>query len=152
VIQFGAGGGGAAVAHALLELGTEELALCDTDIARATRLSLQLARRFGRAVVAVTDVDVALQRASGIVNATPVGMDKYPGTPFPAALLQSRHWVADIVYFPPETELLRMARELGCRTLAGTGMAVYQAVKAFELFTGVTPDRAAMQQHFGAAA
>ena len=152
VLQFGAGGGGAAVAAARPAPGTEELELCDTDIARATRLAVQLARRFDRAVIAVTDVDMALRRASGIVNATPVGMDKYPGTPFPAALLQPRHWVADIVYFPAETELLRMARELGCRTLAGTGMAVCQAVKAFELFTGIAPDRAAMLQHFGAAA
>jgi shikimate dehydrogenase len=152
VIQFGAGGGGAAVAHALLELGTEELEICDTDIARASRLAGQLARRFDRAVSAVTHVETAARRASGIVNATPVGMDKYPGTPFATELLHPRHWIADIVYFPAETELLRVARRLGCRTLAGTGMAVYQAVKAFELFTGIAPDRASMLQHFGAAA
>ncbi|HEY9549629.1 MAG TPA: shikimate dehydrogenase, partial [Kiloniellaceae bacterium] len=69
-----------------------------------------------------------------------------------AELLQARHWVAEIVYFPAETELLRRARALGCRTLAGSGMAIAQAARAFELFTGKTPDRCAMAAHFEAAA
>jgi shikimate dehydrogenase len=67
-------------------------------------------------------------------------------------LLEARHWVADIVYFPADTALLQAARALGCRTMAGTGMAVYQAVKAFELFTGIAPDRERMIDHFRAAA
>jgi shikimate dehydrogenase len=66
-------------------------------------------------------------------------------------LLEPRQWVADIVYFPAETALLRAARARGCRVLQGTGMAVFQAVKAFELFTGITPDREAMTRHFEAA-
>jgi shikimate dehydrogenase len=152
VLQIGAGGAGAAVAHALLELGAVRLEIFDTDHDRSARLAERLAVRFGKAVRPVSALEPTLSRASGIVNTTPIGMDKYPGTPVPAGLLKSRHWVADIVYFPQETELLRLARSLGCRTLAGTGMAVYQAVKAFELFTGVTPDRAAMTGHFEAAA
>ncbi|MNJ79386.1 Quinate/shikimate dehydrogenase [compost metagenome] len=57
-------------------------------------------------------------------------------------------WVAEIVYFPLETELLREARALGCRTLDGSNMAVFQAVKAFELFSGVTADASRMIEHF----
>ena len=86
------------------------------------------------------------------MNTTPVGMDKFPGTPFDIGLLQPWHWVAEVIYFPPETALLLTAQALGCRTLAGTGMAVYQAVKAFELFTGIAPDRGAMTAHFQVAA
>jgi shikimate dehydrogenase len=152
VVQFGAGGGGAAVAYALLEQGTALLDIYDPDDARATRLAERLTERFGRTVVAVIDPRAALRRAAGAVNATPIGMDKYPGVPFETDALTARQWVADIVYFPPETELLRRARALGCRTLPGTGMAVFQAVKAFELFTGIAPDRSAMAQHFGTAA
>ena len=152
VVQFGAGGGGAAVAHALLEIGTATLDIYDPDTARASSLADRLTERFGRSVVAVSDPIAAIHRASGAVNATPVGMDKYPGAPFDTAALEPRHWVADIVYFPSETALLRDARARGCRTLAGTGMAIYQAIKAFELFTGLTPDRDAMAQHFEAAA
>lgn len=152
VVQFGAGGGGAAVAHAVLELGTRLLDIYDPDLGRATTLADRLTERFGRTVVPVTDPVAAVRRASGAINATPVGMEKYPGVPFETDTLTPQHWVADIVYFPAETELLRRARALGCRTLAGTGMAIFQAIKAFELFTGLTPDREAMAQHFEAAA
>jgi shikimate dehydrogenase len=146
VVQFGAGGAGAAVAHALLELGVKELILIDSDPARAEAL----AQRFG--VKSSRDVATALAAADGIVNATPMGMEKYPGLPFPAALLRPSHWVAEIVYFPAETELLRQARNLGCRSLSGIGMAIGQAARAFELFTGRKPDPKAMAGHFEAAA
>ena len=152
VVQFGAGGGGAAVAHALLELGTANLDIYDFDTSRATDLADRLTVRFGRTVVVVSDPLAAIHRAQGAVNATPVGMEKYPGVPFDIEALEPRHWVADIVYFPAETALLKRARAIGCRTLAGTGMAIFQAIKAFELFTGLTPDRDAMAQHFEAAA
>lgn len=152
VAQFGAGGAGAAVAYALLELGTASLDLYDPDGGRADNLAGRLSERFGRTVVAASDPLAAIQRSAGAVNATPVGMEKYPGIPFDTAALAARQWVADIVYFPTETRLLREARARGCRTLAGTGMAIFQAIKAFELFTGLTPDRHAMAQHFDAAA
>ena len=58
--------------------------------------------------------------------------------------------MAEIVYFPLETELLRTARALGCRTLDGGGMAVFQAVGAFRLFTGIEPDAERMLRHFAA--
>ena len=152
IIQFGAGGAGAAVSYALLELGAQQLAVVDSDGARAAGLVDRLARRFGPRIAIARRIEESLRAACGIVNATPVGMAKYPGTPFPTDLLRAAHWVAEIVYFPRETELLRRARALGCRTLAGSGMAIHQAVRAFELFTGVAPDRAAMTSHFEAAA
>ena len=152
VVQFGAGGGGAAVAYALLELGARELDIYDREDSRALALAERLTRRFGTTVVAVSDPVAAIRRANGIVNTTPVGMDKYPGSPFAPRELLARHWVADIVYFPAETTLLQEARKAGCKTLAGTGMAVFQAVKAFELFTGIVPDRQQMSRHFEAAA
>lgn len=152
VVQFGAGGAGAAVAYAMMELGARDLAVIDADPDRAASLAERMAGQFSGRVRASADVATCLARADGIVNTTPVGMAKYPGVPFDPALLRPAHWVAEIIYFPQETELLRRARALGCRTLAGSGMAVYQAVRAFELFTGVTPDRAAMVGHFEAAA
>jgi shikimate dehydrogenase len=152
VVQFGAGGAGAAVAHALLALGVGTLFLVDTDIERARALAERMNSRFGARTQAVEPSAVPLDSCDGIVNTTPVGMEKYPGTPFPIGLLRPHHWVAEIVYFPQETELLRAARALGCRTQAGTGMAIYQAVRAFELFTGMEPDRREMSRHFGAAA
>jgi shikimate dehydrogenase len=152
VTLFGAGGAGAAITHALIDLGALDITLVDKDLPRAEGLATRMAEQFGSRVRAESDFEHALAANRGVINATPVGMAKYPGTPFPIDLLSVNHWVSDVVYFPQETELLRGARELGCRTLAGTGMAVYQAIRAFELFTGIKPDRTAMIQHFGAAA
>jgi shikimate dehydrogenase len=148
VVQLGAGGAGAAVAFALLELGATQLALYDTSMSRAEQLAERLNARFSGRVTTATDLDAAFARVSGVVNTTPIGMAKYPGLPFAPDLLTPRHWVAEIIYFPAETALLNLARQLGCRTLSGLGMAVNQAVRAFELFTGITPDKAAMMQHF----
>jgi shikimate dehydrogenase len=151
VALFGAGGAGAAVAYALMELGVAKLTIVDAEPERAHVLAARMTHAFGPRVEAAENVARCLDQADGIVNATPIGMARYPGMPFRAGLLAPRHWVAEIIYFPETTELLARARALGCRTLDGTGMAVHQAVRAFELFTGVAPDPAAMAGHFAAA-
>jgi shikimate dehydrogenase len=152
VLQLGAGGAGMAVAHALLELGAEELVVFDIDTQRSRHLARALSARWGRNIETPLAPDSAISRTNGIVNATPIGMAKYPGLPVRADLLMPQHWVAEIIYFPSETELVKRAIALGCRTLKGTGMAVGQAVRSFELFAGVSADRAAMSAHFQAAA
>jgi shikimate dehydrogenase len=149
IVQFGAGGAGAAVAHALLSLGAGEITLVDTDETRAKDLAADLCERFGehraRASAATAD---AMAAADGMVNTTPLGMAKYPGMAVQADLLRPDMWVADIVYFPMETELLHQARMRGCRTMSGGGMAVFQAVGAFRLFTGLEADAERMLRHF----
>ena len=147
VVLFGAGGAGAAVAHALLRLEVGVLGIVDTDAARAEGLAAALCERFGAGRACVAEAS-ALAQADGMVNATPVGMDKYPGMPMDSALLRPALWVADIIYFPFETALLRAARALGCRTMGGGGMAVFQAVEAFRLFTGIVPDAGRMAENF----
>ncbi|MNT58284.1 Quinate/shikimate dehydrogenase [compost metagenome] len=74
-------------------------------------------------------------------------MDKLPGLPLDVGLLRPDMWVSEVVYFPLETALVQAARALGCRVSDGGGMAVGQAVGAFELFTGVAPDPARMDAH-----
>jgi shikimate dehydrogenase len=151
VVLMGAGGAGAAVAHALLTLGTGRLTVLDVDERRARGLAAALSERFGpgRAIGGpVADVADALATADGLAHATPTGMAAHPGVPLPAELLRTDLWVADIVYRPLETALVRSARERGCRVLDGGGMAVYQAVDAFRLFTGVEPDADRMLAHF----
>lgn len=152
VVQLGAGGAGAAVAHALLTLGVGELVLMDKDPSRAEETAAALDQRFerfGNSRVRVSrDLAADMATADGLVHCTPTGMDKYPGTPLPVEWLHPQLWIAEIVYFPLETALLRAARHLGCRTLDGGGMAVFQAVEAFRLFTGVRPDHERMLRHF----
>jgi shikimate dehydrogenase len=144
VVQLGAGGAGAAVAHAALTLGTKQLMIFDID----PRRSAELAKNLGPRASAPGDLAAAMASADGLVHCTPTGMAKMPGMPLDTELLQRRHWVAEIVYFPLETELLRAARAKGCRTVDGGGMAVFQAVGAFRLFTGIEPDAERMRRHF----
>ncbi|MEN2397975.1 shikimate dehydrogenase [Pseudomonas sp. B22(2024)] len=149
VVQMGAGGAGAAVAHALLAEGTQTLSIFDVEVSRAEALADNLNQHFGPGRArAGHDLPGAMAEANGLVNTTPMGMAKLPGMPVPVELLRGQLWVAEIVYFPLETELLRHARALGCRTLDGGNMAVFQAVKAFELFSGVAPDAQRMLEHF----
>jgi shikimate dehydrogenase len=149
VVQMGAGGAGAAVAHALLLEGVGQLSIFDVEPARAQALADNLNQHFpGQPARVGSDLLAALSEADGLVNTTPMGMAKLPGMPVPKAALHPALWVAEIVYFPLETELLREARALGCRTLDGGTMAVFQAVKAFELFSGRQADAERMMAHF----
>jgi shikimate dehydrogenase len=149
VVQLGAGGAGAAVAHALLTLGVGQLVLHDMDAARAADLAASLNARFGtdRALPCSNLAD-AMAQADGLVHCTPTGTAAHPGLPLPEDLLRPALWVAEIVYFPLQTELLRVAGALGCRTLNGGFMAVFQAVEAFRLITGIMPDAERMLRHF----
>ena len=150
VVVLGAGGAGAAVAHAMLGLGASELAIADVESARAEELAGALRRRFGSGRARAGDPD-ALRRwlpaADGLIHATPTGMPAYPGTAVPAALLRPKLWVADVVYVPVETRLLADARARGCRTLSGAAMVALQAADAMELFADVRPDRERMLAH-----
>ena len=149
VVLIGAGGAGSAVAYALLESGTERLFIVDRDEARAKALAKRMAARFpDRLLVSSDEAASVARRADGIVHATPTGMTGHPGLPFDPSLLRPEMWLVEVVYVPLETELLRAARERGCRTLDGGGMAVWQAVEAFELFTGIKPDAARMEANF----
>jgi len=147
VVQLGAGGAGAAVAHALLTLGTDRLVLSDLDGTRCRVLANKLAERFGSGRVEYVDphrLRDAVQNADGLVNATPIGMAAHPGSAVPRELLRPQMWVADIVYRPLRTELVASAEQVGAQVLTGAGMAVFQAVDAFALITGREPDAEAM--------
>lgn len=151
VVQVGAGGAGSAVAHALLTLGADRLVVTDLDAARAERLTARLQDRFGSERVRHADasrLDDAVAAADGVVNTTPVGMAAHPGSAVPTELLRPGLWVADIVYRPVRTELVRSAEDAGCVVLNGAGMAVFQAVDAFALITGRDPDADAMFADF----
>ncbi len=151
VVLLGAGGAGAAVGHALLELGTDHLTVVDLDVDRAAALAGELSARHQEARVDASAFDklaALLPQSDGVVHCTPTGMADHPGLPFDEGLLHPGLWVADIVYRPLDTALLTAARRVGCRTLDGGHMAVHQATTAFELITGITPDAARMSRHF----
>ena len=154
VVLLGAGGAGSAVAHGILALGAEALLVC-RHRARARRSAGPRPAR-------------PLRARAGSGHPTPCRRparrrrphQRHPGRHARAARRRrsspicstSELWVADVVYRPLETEMLAHARRLGCRTLDGGGMAVFQAALSFELFTGLRPDRERMLRHFATLA
>ncbi|NUR06793.1 MAG: shikimate dehydrogenase [Nocardioidaceae bacterium] len=149
VVLVGAGGAGVAVGYGLLAQGAGRVSVFDSDGGRADDCAIRLAKRYGEERVGVVrELRRAVDDAGGVVNATPVGMHGHPGSAVPEAALRDDLWVADVVYFPLETELVSIARRHGCRVMTGGGMAVQQAVGAFELFTGRSADATRMHRHF----
>jgi shikimate dehydrogenase len=144
VLQLGAGGAGRAVAFALMDLGVSSLRIYDRDASRARNLCADLDRR----CIVLDAPEPVAPSVDGIVNATPMGMLGHPGLPMTPDLVQTHQFVADVIYTPLETDFLKAAKAKGARTMGGAGMCVHQAVRAFELFTGRTPDPARMKRTF----
>ena len=137
VVVLGAGGAARSIVVALGVAGAADVAVVNRTIADAG----QAAALTPQARVGTAD-DVA--GADLVVNTTSVGM----GTeelPLDASLLHDRLTVADIVYHPLETALLRSARERGLRIVDGLGMLVHQAVRQQQLWTGRRPDPAVLR-------
>ncbi|MDE2375828.1 shikimate dehydrogenase [Bradyrhizobium sp.] len=146
IAVIGAGGVGKAIAFALAGLKVEDIRIVDSEPARAENLAALLQATDG--VMAAASVEDALRGATGLVNATPVGMLPNRATPVPAALLHDGLWVADAVYSPLITPLLAAAQGKGARIMTGRALAIYQAADAFELFTGLAPSIEVMGEAF----
>jgi len=149
VVLLGAGGAGSACADAVLRLGAGQLAIVDQDASRAAELAARLNLHLpGKRATAVREIAAAIDGASGLIQATPVGMAGTPGMPLAEELLRPSLWVSEIVYVPLETPLLQAARRIGCATADGGHMNIGQAIRGFKLFTGCDADAARMQAHF----
>lgn len=140
IVQFGAGRTGAAAAHALLTLGTDQLTVVDSDPARAIALTRKLNQDFGNeraTAVRPDDLAGALARADGVVNAEPANAD--PAVTWHKGLLRPSLWVAEPAHHTQATALLRAACEAGCRVLHGGHSAAFQASDSLRLLSGLEP-------------
>jgi shikimate dehydrogenase len=150
-VLFGAGGAGAAVARALLDYGVQNLYVIDPQQEQLVQLNDRLSSTLGADVQLHTgglDMAVAwVPLADAVINATPIGMEHLPGTPFELNLMRRHQWVADVIYRPTETQFLAHARQLGCPAVDGTAMLVEQAADTFELQTGLDANRQRMRTH-----
>jgi shikimate dehydrogenase len=144
-LVLGAGGAARSIIDALGRSGAAAIVVVNRDQGRAAEAaSLSPVARVGTLdELAVTDV---------LVNATSVGMGS-EASPVDGRVLHAGLTVADIVYHPLDTSLLRAAREAGARTVDGLGMLVHQAVRQQQLWTGAQVDpavlRAAAERELG---
>jgi len=152
VALIGAGGVGRAISHALAALGADELRIADIESARSATLCDALrAHHPALRVRVAADAASASEGATGIVNATPVGMYAFPGSPVTAQSLEGVEWVADAVYTPLETEFVAMAWRAGAAVMTGQELAIGQAADAFELFFSRPAPQDVMRETFLAA-
>ncbi|MEU2200192.1 shikimate dehydrogenase [Isoptericola sp. NPDC019482] len=152
VLQVGAGGAGLATAAALVDMGVDRIVVHDVDPSATRALLGRFGGTSGPAHGRLLDGGGSLHgwlpRADGVVHVTPVGMAAHPGVAFDVDLLRPDAWVAEVVYRPLETELVRRARARGLATLDGGAMAVAQAADSLRLITGRDPDEPRMRAHF----
>ena len=144
VALVGAGGVGRPIAVGLGELGATEIRVYDIDPARAARLAADLTTA-EVPVRACATLEAALDGATGIVNASPVGMYRYPGNPVPEAAMGRPRWVFDAVYTPRDTAFAIAAGRRGAEVISGYELFFWQGVHAFRLFTGLDVDQAALR-------
>jgi shikimate dehydrogenase len=136
-LLLGAGGSSRAVVFGLIERGIKRVHLVNRTLSRAQAL----ADRFGDAVQAAKweQVGELLPRARLLVNTTSLGMHGQGALELDVSRLPADAVVADLVYVPLETELLKAAKARGLRTADGLGMLLHQAVRGFELWFGQRP-------------
>jgi shikimate dehydrogenase len=137
-VVLGAGGAARAVVYGLIERGVERIALVNRTQSRAEALR----ERFGARLQPVSwnDRSRLLADAVLLVNTTTLGMHGQPTLDLDVGRLPRHAIVADLVYVPMVTSLLRAAQARGLRTADGLGMLMHQAVHGFELWFGTKPE------------
>jgi shikimate dehydrogenase len=149
VVLFGAGGAARAIAVELGLAGVGKITVVNRSEVRGTDLVLLLQEKLRlNAQLVVWRGDYAIPQGTDIViNATSIGL--YDGEAQLALAVQSLQpsmVVADVVFSPPRTALLRAAEARGCKTIDGLGMLVNQGVIGIQYWTGIDPDAAVMRR------
>jgi shikimate dehydrogenase len=140
VAVLGAGGAARAIVLAVARAGAPEIRLVNRTRARSQALANTLGQFAKIKLVDWGDWDAAFVGARLLVNTTSLGMTGKPPLELSLDRLPSPAAVADIVYNPLETPLLKAARARGHRTMDGLGMLMHQAAPAFAAWFGVSPE------------
>jgi shikimate dehydrogenase len=139
-LLLGAGGAARAVATGLLQAGAARLTIANRTASRAEALRLALAdNRVTTIEMHAEEVEEACAAADLIVNSTPMGTadtDLAGNSPLEERSFRKDVWVYDLVYNPPLTPFLALARRAGARTVPGLEMLIYQGAESLRLFTG----------------
>jgi len=148
VAILGAGGAARAVTYVLANSETEEIAIFDIDKSKSNNVTGMIKGLFPDLRIYVVDniEGLDLRRKDLLINTTPVGMKESDPCLVTAGMLHKGLFIYDLIYNPPETKLLKLAREKGCHTANGLGMLLYQGMRAFEIWTGQAAPKQVMLQ------
>lgn len=135
---IGSGGAARAVSFSLALAGAAVISFRDLDARKASLLAADIREKTGVSATTIGEEALAEYAADAdcLINATPLGLKRADPMPIRAEFVRRNHLVCDLVYNPPETALLKMAKKRGAGTLPGIGMLLYQGVIAFEIWTG----------------
>lgn len=133
---IGAGGAARAAVYGLQQAGAKTIRIAN----RTQEHAEKIARDFGVGLQECDTGAAGLKDVALLVNTTPLGMKGQPELGFDVSLLPPGAVVNDIVYNPRETILLKDAATRGLKTVGGLGMLLHQAAKAFEIWTGISPE------------
>ncbi|MDP1809560.1 MAG: shikimate dehydrogenase [Actinomycetota bacterium] len=139
VLVIGAGGAAQSIALALAKAGAGEMKILNRTRKKAETIVGLVRSYYAGSIASIADMDDSddIRSCDLVVNATSVGMATNPGLPLGLDLLRPGQVVYDIIYWPAETEFLRLAKAGGARTVNGAGMLLYQGAAAFTIWTGL---------------
>jgi len=149
VFVLGCGGAGRAVALMAALDGAKTITLADVDAERVKSLADEVLEK-----APAVEVFQCLEKSDQIkqccaadlvIQASPVGMKKDDSSLLPKEAFCEGQRVFDLIYMYPETAFLSTAKSAGAQIANGLGMLLHQGAKAFEIWTGIQPDVAAMR-------
>ena len=149
IVFIGSGGAARSIAYILSE-NAKKIVLTDIVEERAVSVAREITKNMAANVEGKLASDKVLadeiKHADLLINATPIGMHPKEGdSPISKDLLHQDLFVFDVIYNPTETQLMKEAAEIGCKTLSGLDMLINQGVIAFEWWTGKTPNSKLMK-------
>ncbi|MFA7369090.1 MAG: shikimate dehydrogenase [Kiritimatiellales bacterium] len=149
VFVLGCGGAGRAVALMAALNGAKSLTLADVDAVRVANLSAEISRIAPQVVIfqylEKSQQINACREADLVIQSSPVGMKKDDPSLMPKEAFRKGQRVFDLIYMYPETAFLSTAKAAGAKISNGLGMLLHQGAKAFNVWTRIEPDIAAMR-------
>jgi len=148
VAILGAGGAGRAVAYVLADSGAKEIAIFDIDKSKSKNVTDMIKGLFPNSGISSVDniAQLDLKGKDLLVNATPIGLKESDSCLVSAGMLHKSLFVYDLIYNPPETKLLKIAKEQGATVSNGLGMLLYQGMLSFQIWTGQEAPREVMER------
>ena len=141
---LGCGGATRAISMTLAHHGAKKIFICNRTLSKAEKLTTEINEKIADCAITVPQnagnrADI-LQECDVLINTTSIGMHpKENALPIEESLIGKHLIVADIVYNPLTTQLLKVAKDRGCATVHGLGMLVNQGAAGFRLWTGIEP-------------
>ena len=151
ILMLGAGGAARAVVFSLAKGGAGSIIIANRTISKGESLKEQVSKYFSAINITFTgmehdDLKSVINNVDMVINTTSIGLMRGDPSPVPRELLHKDLFVCDLIYNPPDTELIRYAKELCKGHMNGSGMLIFQGAASFKLWTGIEPPIHVMRQ------